>query len=392
MMKNDRSVKKSVSDRENGQAFGLYIHIPFCVRKCQYCDFLSFPADEQAQHQYVEALVQEMELWEEKIDSPAIDTIFIGGGTPSALSADGMNILLKAVHKHFRTNKLKEFTIECNPGTVSVDKLRLYRDMGVNRLSIGMQSTIESELRSLGRIHSYRDFLECYEQARKQGFENINIDVMAAVPGQTLESYEKTLRRVIKLKPEHISSYSLIIEEGTPFYELYADNPPVDEETDRRMYQDTEELLAGAGYERYEISNYARVGKECRHNLKYWKRKEYLGLGLGASSFMSHSRFSNIRDMESYINQIRIGELPVAVTEKLSAEEEKSEFMYLGLRCIDGISEKRFYECFGEELEACYGSEIRRCLEQGLLMREKDRLFLTKRGIDVSNRVFAEFV
>lgn len=383
MMKNNGKIRQPV---------GLYIHIPFCIRKCNYCDFLSFPANEKTQKLYLEALVQEMKLWREDRGAFDIDTVFVGGGTPSALSVDGINILLEAVHKYFCTDGITEFTVECNPGTVSADKLRLYRDGGVNRLSIGMQSTIDGELKSLGRIHSFREFTECYELARKLGFENINIDVMSAIPGQTPESYRATLKQVTELKPEHISSYSLIIEEGTPFYEQYADEPPVDEETDRKMYRDTKELLARAGYERYEISNYAKRGKECRHNLKYWKREEYLGLGLGAASFLGHSRFSNRKDMEGYIRQIRLGRLPVEIHERLCPEEEKSEFMYLGLRCMEGISERHFFQSFGEKLSDCYGDEIQRCMEQGLLNRRGDRLFLTERGIDVSNRVFAEFV
>lgn len=379
-------------DIETGWTLGLYIHIPFCIQKCKYCDFLSFPATEQIQCRYVKALAKEMELWKEKTGFRSVDTIFIGGGTPSVISVEKMRILLEAVRENFQINRLKEFTVECNPCTVSGDKLQLYRDMGVNRLSIGMQSTNGCELKSLGRIHTYHEFLQSYEMARDYGFENINIDIMSAVPGQTLESYEKTLKRVIKLRPEHISSYSLILEEGTPLYDLYAGEPPVDEETDRRMYERTEEILACAGYERYEISNYARKGLECRHNLKYWKREEYLGIGLGASSFMNHSRFSNERDMEIYINQIHSGNLPVAEKEELSPWDEKSEFMYLGLRCMEGISEKRFYECFGEKVEHCFGEEILRCQEQGLLVREEGRIFLTRRGIDVSNRVFAEFI
>ncbi len=294
---------------------GLYIHIPFCVRKCGYCDFLSAPASEEERERYVSSLVREMGLWGElglrgdverckelglrgdveRCKEPGlrgntewcreaasdfeVDTVFIGGGTPSVLSAAQMDRVFQGIADYFPLGENPEFTVECNPGTVTAEKLAAYRRAGVNRVSFGMQSAHDEELVRLGRIHTFRDFETSYEQARKAGFSNINIDVMAAIPGQTEKSYEETLFKVISLAPEHISSYSLIIEEGTPFYEKYAENPPVDEETDRQMYELTGEMLAGAGYERYEISNYAREGFMCRHNLKYWRREEYLALG-----------------------------------------------------------------------------------------------------------------
>lgn len=344
------------------------------------------------QQEYVQALVREMRIWRERVSAYDVDTIFIGGGTPSVLSVKVMEGLLAAIHKNFRTDYLEEFTIECNPGTVSEEKFRLYHQFGVNRISFGMQSTIDDELKRLGRIHSYCEFQDSYEMARRQGFENINIDIMSAIPGQTQMSYENTLKRVRALEPEHISSYSLIIEEGTPFYEQYAKNPPVDEDTDRLMYEMTCQVLGEAGYKRYEISNYAREGKECRHNLKYWKRREYLGLGLGAASFLSHTRFSNERDMAGYQNKVGNEEFPVAEWEELGRADEKSEFMYLGLRCMEGISIRQFRECFGEDIDGCFGKAIRQCQEQGLLERKEDRIFLTKRGIDVSNRVFEVFI
>lgn len=425
---------------------GLYIHIPFCVRKCNYCDFLSFPAgstDGRDHRPYIGALVREMEMWKERVSACEVDTIFIGGGTPSILSTADMGVVLDAIHKNFRTGELAEFTIECNPGSVSDDKLRLYRGAGVDRISLGMQSAVDDELRRLGRVHGYREFLESYHMVREHGFRNVNVDIMSAIPGQTLESYERTLGCVMALEPEHISSYSLIIEEGTPFYERYADHPPVDEDTDRKMYERTGELLAGAGYERYEISNYASVKYEgnydasvkyegnygqcecpiriqkspprsfsprpaglsshsivcgdrvlhaCRHNMKYWRRGEYLGVGLGAASFLGHTRFSNERDMRAYHGRIDKGELPVAETEELSPDQEKFEFVYLGLRCMEGISSHEFRACFGEDIGEYFGEAIRWCRDQGLLVQEGGRIFLSKKGIDVSNRVFEAFV
>lgn len=378
--------------KNRNKSLGIYIHVPFCIQKCNYCDFLSFAADEQRQHHYIKTLRKEMERWKEKVSAYEVDTIFIGGGTPSVLVTEEMESVFQGIYDNFSVNDYKEFTIECNPGTVTKEKFDLYRQAGVNRISFGMQSSIEEELRRLGRIHSYEEFLDSYKLARETGFDNINIDVMSAIPGQTKESYEKTLKCVTELAPEHISSYSLMIEEGTPFYEWYAENPPVEEETDRWMYERTREMLGAAGYERYEISNYAKRGRECRHNLKYWQREEYLGLGLGASSFLSHTRFSNERDMTGYQNRIDRGEYPVAEIEKLRKEDEKAEFMFLGLRCMKGISVMKFQECFDEKIDDCFGEEISRCQSQGLLERNGDCICLTKRGIDVSNRVFEEFV
>lgn len=377
---------------ENKAPLGLYVHIPFCVQKCNYCDFLSFSADEKRKRQYIDALVREMKSWREKISDYEVDTIFIGGGTPSVLSVTDMDSLFQGISDCFTRSQKTEFTVECNPGTVDEEKLSLYRQAGVNRLSFGMQSTMDEELHQLGRIHNYKQFLGSYELARRVGFDNVNVDIMSAVPKQTLMSYETTLHRVTKLAPEHISSYSLIIEEGTPFYEWYRESPPVDEDTDRRMYECTEEILSAAGYSRYEISNYAKPGRECRHNIKYWRRFEYLGLGLGASSQMGNCRFSNVRDLASYMDSVQSGEILAEEREELSSADEKAEFMYLGLRMMQGISEKEFEENFGENLMECYGEEINRCERQGLLECEGDRILLTKRGIDVSNRVFAEFI
>lgn len=378
--------------RNKRKPLGLYIHVPFCIKKCNYCDFLSFAADTQKRRQYVESLCQEMVNWKAKVSAYEVDTIFIGGGTPSVLSVEEMDDIFQGISDSFSWTGQNEFTIECNPGTVSEEKFALYRQAGVNRISLGMQSAMEDELKKLGRIHSFAEFLDSYRMARKAGFDNINIDIMSAIPEQTKESYDRTLRSVTELEPEHISSYSLILEEGTPFFEWYAERPPVDEETDRWMYERTREVLGEAGYERYEISNYAKAGKACRHNLKYWEREEYLGLGLGAASFLSHTRFSNERDMEVYREQTRKGLCPVAGIEQLTQEEEKAEFMYLGLRCMKGVSKRRFQEYFGEDLEVCFGDVVRRCQEQGLLERSGDCIYLTGRGIDVSNRVFAEFV
>lgn len=327
-----------------------------------------------------------------RIQGKEVDTIFIGGGTPSLLSIENLSLVTGSLCNNFNVVRESEFSLECNPGTVTREKLKCYRQLGVNRLSIGMQSAIDGELVKLGRIHTYEEFVQTFYTARDVGFTNINIDVMAAIPGQTVDSYETTLKKVMELEPEHISSYSLIIEEGTPFYERYADEPPVDEDTDREMYERTEELLAQAGYERYEISNYAREGYSCKHNLKYWQRDEYLGLGLGASSFLGHERFSNIRFFDTYEGGVSAERVPVMETETLTSEDEMAEFMYLGLRCMKGVSTSEFEQCFEVRLKDIYGEVIEMLTGQGLLEEKGGRIALTKKGIDVSNLVFAEFV
>ncbi len=371
---------------------GLYIHIPFCIKKCGYCDFVSFPAEPAKRLAYLQLLIKEMALWRDRFPDGEAETVFIGGGTPSILEADELSLLFQAIHDTFSPGRDAEFTIECNPGTVTEEKLRQMFHAGVNRISFGLQSSVDSELKALGRIHTYADFLKSYELARKIGFHNINIDLMAAIPGQTLISYESTLHRVTGLAPEHISSYSLIIEEGTPFYPLYGECPPVDEETDRKMYECTGEILSAAGYRRYEISNYARDGKECRHNIKYWQREEYIGVGLSAASLVGQRRIENEAELGKYQMQVSKGEFPVRETQILTREEEMAEFMFLGLRCMDGISATRFQHLFQKNFEACYGEKVYSLISQGLLEREGERIFLTRRGIDVSNRVFAEFL
>ena len=372
---------------------GLYFHIPFCVRKCNYCDFLSFPAQStECISDYMKALICEIELWKETVSAYEVDTIFIGGGPPSLLSERELGTLFDSLYKNLDLSGLQEFSMECNPGTVTEEKLRLCREAGINRLSFGMQTAIEKELKKLGRIHTYDEFVQGYEWARKVGFSNINVDLMAAIPEQTLSSYEESLQKVCALSPEHISSYSLIIEEGTPFYTLYGKNPPVDEETDREMYEMTSELLERHGYERYEISNYARRGMECKHNLKYWNRSEYVGIGLGASSFLNEKRFSNERELAVYTDKIRRKMIPVAEEEIISREEAMAEFMYLGLRCMEGISEREFQQQFSCGLMEVYGKTIHRFLKEELLVQRGERIALTKRGIDVSNRVFSEFL
>lgn len=395
---------------QNKEELSLYIHIPFCVRKCGYCDFLSAPADEKARDRYVQALLMEIERYQgtETADRK-IKTLYIGGGTPSILSVDQLDCIMQKIKYTFNFCDDIEASMEMNPGTASKEKCRALYQMGINRLSIGLQSTNDMELKTLGRIHSYEDFLNTYTWCREAGFQNINVDLMAALPYQTVESYTTGLRKIIRLAPEHISAYSLILEEGTPFYQKYNSGcyPLPDEEQERLMYRETEQILAQAGYERYEISNYAKKGYACRHNLVYWQGGDYLGLGLGSSSYMDGVRFHNTNDLDTYVNQGAY----VEEREELSAQAKMEEFMFLGLRVMAGVSGTEFEKRFGKTMEDVYGDILRKHEEEGLLQIERkedrkeaaaaepakrktniEKVMLTTKGVDVSNYVFADFL
>ncbi len=357
----------------------LYIHIPFCISKCRYCDFLSAPSCSKERLDYVESLCEKIRSYDEFAKAYRVVSIFVGGGTPSILDAEQMEEIFKSIKETFVLSKDAEITIEMNPGTVTEEKLSSYKMCGVNRLSIGLQSANDVELKVLGRIHTYDEFLKTYELARKAGFENINIDLMSAIPFQTSESYKETLEKVTALNPEHISAYSLIIEEGTPFYERYGEGKHDDElpseEEERQMYYDTKEILALSGYHRYEISNYAKPGCECRHNLGYWDRTEYLGIGDGAASLVRNCRWTQ-------------GEEPI----ELSKKEQMEEFMFLGLRKMEGVSSQRFFEEFGVLMREVFGDVIDEMISKRLLEEVDGFIRLTEAGIDVSNYVMSEFL
>ena len=375
----------------------LYIHIPFCVKKCAYCDFLSGPASNQQIEEYVQALIEEIRYYKEFAKNYEVSTVFWGGGTPSLLTGEQMKALMEALGQTFFIRQNAEITMEANPGTVTVEKLLACQKAGINRISFGLQSVNNEELKMLGRIHTYEEFLESYEAARKAGFQNINVDLISAIPKQTVSSWEQTLQTIISLQPEHISAYSLIVEEGTTFAKLYGEGCKLEhllptEEDERRMYERTEELLREAGYHRYEISNYAKEGYECQHNLGYWERKEYLGLGLGASSLIEETRFHNIDEMEEYLRDANNPILLRREQEKLDRQEQMEEFIFLGLRKIRGIQEEKFAEMFGEDIWDCYGKNLERVIKEGLLEREEGVLRLTRKGIDVSNYVFYEIL
>ena len=375
----------------------IYIHIPFCIRKCAYCDFLSGPAASDTINLYVEKLIKEIKAHGIKNEDRMVTTIFFGGGTPSILNGSQMQKIMQALNSAFEIDKNAEISMEANPGTVTKEKLNAFRAAGINRISFGLQSTNDEELKLLGRIHTYEEFLESFHMARECGFDNMNVDLISAIPGQTVESWEESVQKIVSLNPEHISAYSLIIEEGTPFYEIYGEGMSGEkllpsEEDERMMYQRTEELLKQAGYHRYEISNYAKEGKECRHNLGYWERKDYLGIGLGASSLMENVRFKNTEDLQYYLEHAGELEKIQKDREELSRTEQMEEFVFLGMRKMEGISVAKFSDEFEKSLQECYGENIARMEKEGLLEEKNGFLKLTSKGIDVSNYVFAEIL
>lgn len=370
----------------------LYIHIPFCVKKCLYCDFLSAPATDAAREQYLRALRYEIEARSEDFKDREVISVFLGGGTPSILNISELEAIFDKIKSYYNLRKDCEITIEVNPGTVwKKETFEEYRRLGINRLSIGLQSANDDELKLLGRIHSFKDFEVTYKAARDAGFDNINIDIISALPGQKEEDYLNTLNTVIKLNPEHISAYSLIIEPGTAFYEdyKYLITDEEHEELDRKLYVMTKDVLKKAGYERYEISNYSKPGYECRHNTIYWVRGDYLGIGLGAASLIGKNRFKNTDEFKMYVDEGGVCEY--MGLEKLGKEDEMQEFMILGLRLIRGVSKSEFKKLFGREISEVYGKVIDKSIAEGLMESEDDRLFLTDRGLDVANFVFSQF-
>lgn len=381
----------------------LYVHIPFCMKKCLYCDFLSDPADEKEQFAYMEGLLREIAYYGTRLSDTVISTIYIGGGTPSWLQEDYIAALMQEIFGSFTVAGNAEITIECNPGTLTKRKLEVYRESGINRLSIGLQSIHDEELKLLGRVHTFEQFLRNYGLARECGFTNINVDLMNALPGQTVEGAYQSLAKVIQLKPEHISAYSLIIEKGTPFYDLYkfdvvkleAGMPPEDlpsEDTAYQIGKMTQDVLAQSGYLRYEISNYARKGYACKHNIGYWQRKEYLGVGLGAASLLDEVRYGNVRDLEQYIELSGDCSGLREEENRLTRNARIEEYMFLGLRMTDGIEKNAFFHTFGFTVGQIYGEVIQYLQEEELICDTPTRLFLTDKGIDLSNFALAQFL
>lgn len=387
------------------------------MQKCVYCDFLSAPAGEDVKRKYIEALICEINitcgLYNDRLSGYQVKTIFFGGGTPSAVKPEYIRDIMECLNEHFDIAEGAEVTIECNPGTLDINKADIYRECGINRISFGLQSADNTELKMLGRIHTFEQFKESLSIAEKAGFDNINVDIMSALPGQTMESYKRTVEKVLECNVKHISAYSLIVEEGTPLYDrLDTDYPELpDEDTERQMYYYTQDSLASAGYVHYEISNYARPGYECRHNISYWERTDYMGFGIGAASLFEEIRHTNITDINMYIdkcggminagscmdnnvtagNYNRLYEIYDDI-QKLSLNDRMEEFMFLGLRKIDGISKAGFEKTFSKNIADVYGKVIQENVLNGLLVDDGDVIKLTDRGVDISNVVMADFL
>lgn len=445
-----------MSELENKRDLSLYVHIPFCKAKCSYCDFLSFASCGYAlQKEYIEALIKEIKAYGSIFSLYEVKTIFIGGGTPSFMDSRWIIRIMECIREVFQVNRDAEITIEGNPDSLTREHLADYKQAGINRLSIGLQSANQESLKRLSRIHNFDQFVAAYNSARQAGFYNINVDVMSGLPGEGIEDYIHTLAKVVDMAPEHISAYSLIVEEGTPLWEnqQLLDMLP-SEEVDRQMYSRTKSLLKNCGYYRYEISNYAKPGMECKHNMVYWSGGEYLGVGLGASSCMQvvmengdkkTVRFHGVEDLNEYIGRFSncdgmsedhytsmyheiedmyedfLWDTVYDTTDEasnhlkeyrelennvlleffrdyykdlyfLKRKDQMEEMMFLGLRLMNGVSKEKFQNAFGTSIESIYGSVIEKYKKQGLLLEENGRIFLSDRGIDVSNVVMAEFM
>lgn len=370
---------------------GVYIHIPFCKAKCLYCDFISFGGKETLYEQYKNALIDEIAS-ADFLKERNIKTIFIGGGTPTIMPPEFISEILEAVYQ-YNVDKNAEITIEANPKTINKEMLKVLKYSGVNRLSIGLQSTDNYLLKRLGRIHSYEDFLVNYNDAVQTGFKNINIDLMFGVPEQTVAILNETIGKIVLLKPQHISVYSLIVEENTKFYQMQEENMLVlpHEDDERLMYRNARDYLNAKGYLQYEISNFALKGYESQHNTVYWKMGEYIGFGVSAHSFYEGTRFSNTSDIDVYIQKTADDDIRDTL-QVLSRQEEMEEFMFLGLRMIEGISVNDFKRRFDADIFSIYKAPIAAHKKSGLLIEKDGRLFLSPRGIEFSNRVMADFL
>ena len=374
--------------------FALYIHIPFCEKKCYYCDFASYSNKFDLVDKYFDYLFREISIYKEKTKGLKLKTIFIGGGTPSSVNEKYIDNLMKHIKENFDTDELIEVTIESNPNSLNKEKLMKYRSCGINRLSIGLQSFNNDLLKKIGRIHSCNDFINSYNLAREVGFENINIDIMFNLPTQTLYDVENSLNEAIKLRPEHISFYSLKLEEGTKFYEKYNDSEEElpNDELEREMYYKGIKLLYENGYYQYEISNFSKVKSECQHNLFYWELKPYLGIGIGAHSNMNKKRWGNYKKINDYFDSLDEGILPIEEEETIDETTEMAEYIILGLRLNKGIDKRNFINIFNKNIYDVYGKELKKFLNSGLLIEDEHYIKLTDKGRDLSNIIFMELL
>ena len=371
---------------------GIYIHIPFCIKKCEYCDFVSYCNKKEYVPQYINALKKEIKNNINK--EYKITTIYIGGGTPSSIEENYIADIIETIKLNMNDEDLKDFenievTIEVNPGTVNKEKLQVYKKIGINRLSIGLQETHNELLKSIGRIHTYEEFINTYNLARKIGFNNINVDLMIALPNQTIQDIKENLEKITKLNPEHISVYSLILEEGTPFYNKYNENKIKlpDEELERNMYWYVKNTLENNGYMHYEISNFSKKGFESKHNMNCWNQEEYLGFGVAAHSYNNRIRYSNTNSIEEYIkgsNKI--------IHEEQTLEDMQKEYMLLGLRKIEGINIQKFKNKFAQNPIFIFKEQLNKLVDEELIIVDGNEIKLTNKGLDLANIVWEEFV
>lgn len=375
---------------------GIYVHIPFCVKKCYYCDFISYSDKFDVQEEYIKKLIEEIENNKALLKNNEITTIYIGGGTPSSIKPELVENVLNKIYKiaNIKNKDDIEITIEVNPGTVTKNNLQMYKNYGINRLSIGLQSTNNKLLKEIGRIHNYEQFLNTYNLAIEAGFSNVNVDLMLGLPEQTIEDLKASLESIIHLKPmpNHVSVYSLIVEEGTEIERKIntGELELPEEENERNQYKYTKNYLELNGYKHYEISNFAKPGYESKHNMNCWEQKQYIGFGLAAHSYINECRYSNTCDLKEYLNKsskdIKI------IHEEQNIEDMKKEYMLLGLRKIDGVSISKFKEKFGENPIYLFRNELQRLVEEELIIVDLDNIRLTNKGLDFANLVWEEFV
>lgn len=373
---------------------GIYIHIPFCSSKCYYCDFVSFSGLDKRVDEYIYYLLLEMDIYKELLKEYTVKTIFIGGGTPSYINESYIERILKHIYENFNVEGVQEITIEANPGTLNREKLILYKEMGINRISMGVQTLNEKLLKDIGRRHTVLDFYKNYEMMRKIGFENINVDLMFGLPNQTLDDCMETINKVIDLDVEHISYYSLIIEEKTLMNKWFKEGKILlpEEEEEREMYHMGKQLLESKGYKHYEISNFAKLGFECKHNLIYWQIKPYIGFGIASHSNIKNTRFWNYDNFKDYINALKVGKAPISGNEYIDRRMEIAEYLIMGLRLIDGVNKDDFRNRFNQDVEEIYSDVLSKYVKENLLVVDSDNIRFTERGLDLSNIVYVDLL
>lgn len=374
---------------------GLYIHVPFCAQKCNYCDFNSYKIEEKNQKtDYLISIRKEMELYKEEFKNKEFTSVFLGGGTPSILTPEELTTLMENIYSNFNIGKDAEITMECNPGTLDKVKLKAIKSLGINRLSMGLQVTQDHHLKYIGRIHTYEQFEKNYKDAIEVGINNINVDLMYSLPNQSFDEWKETLNKIINLNPSHISAYSLILEEGTKFYDMYLNKEFElnDEEVDINIYNYTIDTLYKNGYHQYEISNYSKEGYECKHNIVYWQCDNYLGLGPGASGYINNYRYSNICDIKGYNKCLEYDKRPIEEKNILSKKDEMEEFIFMGLRMNKGINLDEFYKRFNIDFKHRYNDILDKLKNLNLIIEQNNNIILTQRGREISNTVFVEFI